>query len=129
MSHDDQQTPLDSINREVPAERSFAGERLRDQLSLVIIVRLFWGVPGYFVAWRMQIQARRGAAPKSRSHSSRFPRNPRSHACCQLRRADKWWRLPLLVSDFVCALTRFARAWAFVGSARSCVASPLEAES
>ena len=41
LSHDDQQTLLDSINREVPAERSSAGERLRDQLSLVIIVRLF----------------------------------------------------------------------------------------
>ena len=47
LSHDDQQTPLDSINREVLAERPSARERLRDQLSLVIIVRLFWGVPGY----------------------------------------------------------------------------------
>ena len=39
------------------------------------------------------VQARRGAAPKSRSHSSRFPRNPSSHACCQLSRADKWCRV------------------------------------
>jgi len=37
--------------------------------------------------------------PRSRSHSSRSPRNPSSHACCQVNRADKWWRLPLLVSD------------------------------
>ena len=27
-------------------------------------------------------------APKSRCHSARSPRNPRSHACCQLSRAD-----------------------------------------
>jgi hypothetical protein len=41
LSHDDPQTPLHSIDREVPAEQSSAGERLRDQLSLVIIVCLF----------------------------------------------------------------------------------------
>ena len=42
--------------------------------------------------WRRQrSHADRGAvacAPSSRSHSPRSPRNPRSHACCQLSRVD-----------------------------------------